>query len=443
MRKQNPAIASRARDLKTRFGACLLAVLFPLPLLATNWQQLQGNEAPDAPAFKTFGFLQPTYTYIDAQPLTSLQGASAAHNGKVSTLNLNWPNLEHTEQIQVLRAGFGARGKLSDEVNYVMAIDAGQNATTYYRDVMLTDASMTFNVIPGARVRAGLFKLPTSEEALQAVNFSAPYVYNSNAVLYLLVGLPVQATGTVDPNGASAARLASGFSGYRDWGVQVYDWFNRGPWEFSYAVMGSNGDEIENMRDSDSHKDLTLRFQTSYLLGGKGPNREDVSAYVWRQSGARRFGAQDYDLVRQGFGLKYLQGNYRVSAESLRADGMVVGGQTPPFVGQSFAVGVNEKAHGGYVEGGWRFLPQWEIDLRYDTLDFMTQNAANEREFATTTLGLQYFVNKSTRAIFNYEWRDMKVPNPAMIAAGALRDNAQAIAGNLGDRASLQLTWNF
>jgi hypothetical protein len=122
---------------------------------------------------------------------------------------------------------------------------------------------------------------------------------------------------------------------------------------------------------------------------------------------------------------------------------MIVGGQAPPFVGQPFAVGVNEKAHGWYVEGGWRFLSQWEVDLRYDTLDFMTQNAANEREFATTTLSLQYFINKSTRAMFNYEWRDMTVPNPAMIAAGAARSNAQAVAGNLGDRVSLQLTWSF
>lgn len=426
-----------------RLRVILLAAFIPLNALATNWLQLQGNEAPDAPRFRLFGFIQPTYTHIDAQPFSTLQGSLAANNGMVSALNLNWPNLEHTQQFQVLRAGLGARGKLNDQVNYLVALDAGQNGTTFYRDVMLTDASLTFNVIPGARVRAGLFKLPTSEEAMLAVNAAFPYVYNSNAVLYLLVGLPVQSGGAVNPNGLSAARLSSGFSGYRDWGVQVYDWFNRGPWEFSYAVMGSNGNEIENMQDNDSHKDLTLRFQTSYLLGGKGPNRQDVSAFVWRQKGKRLFGIQDYDLLREGTGIKYLQGEYRISAEYLRADGMIVGGQTPPFVGQPFAVGVNEKAHGGYIEGGWRFLPKWEVDLRYDTLDFMTRNAANEREFATTTLGMQYFASKATHVIFNYEWRDMKVSNPAMIPAGAARNNAQAVADNLGNRISMQLTWSF
>jgi len=81
--------------------------------------------------------------------------------------------------------------------------------------------------------------------------------------------------------------------------------------------------------------------------------------------------------------------------------------------------------------------------VRYDYLDFMTQNLANEREFATTTLGIQYFINPVTRIICNYEWRRMKVSNPDAIAAGAARDNALAIAANLGDRASLQLTWSF
>jgi len=429
--------------MKIKLAAALLAGIVSCSAQATNWLRLQGNELPDAPLFRVFGFVQPTYTYIDAKPVSGLQGAAVVLNGKYSTLNLNWPNLQHPHQFQVLRAGLGARGNLTDEINYFVALDAGQNGTTYYHDVMLTDASLTFNFIPGARIRAGLFKLPTSEEALQAVNTSAPYVYNSNAVLYLLVGLPVQSSGAVSVNSVSAANLSSGFSGYRDWGVQVYDWFNQGQMEYSYAAMLSNGDVIDTPRDSDGRKDLTLRFQASYLLGGQGPNREDISAFVWRQNGSRLFGTQHFGMVREGAGLKYLQGNYRASAEYLHADGMVIGGQSPPFVGQPFAAGVNEKASGWYVEGGWRFLPQWEADLRYDYLDFMTQNLANERALDTTTLGVQYFINKSTRAIFNYEWRSMKVSNPAAITAGALRNNAQTNADNVADRISMQLTWSF
>jgi hypothetical protein len=421
----------------------LLASIFSGTVQASNWLQLQGNEAPNAPAFRTFGFLQPSYTYIDAKAASGLQGAAAAFNGQYSTLNLNWPELQQAQQFQVIRAAAGARGALNSEINYFVALDAGQNGVNYYRDISLTDASLTFNYIPGARVRAGLFKLPTSDEALLAVNSSFPYVYNSNAVLYMLVGLPVESNGAVNANGTSTAKLVSGFSGFRDWGVQVYDWFNHGQWEYSYAAMVSNGGVIDNPNDSDNRKDLTLRLQTSYLLGGQGPNREDISAFVWQQNGSRLFGTQYYGLVREGAGLKYLQGKYRVSAEYLRANGMIVGGQTPPFVGQAFAAGVNEKASGWYAEGGWRFLPQWEADLRYDYLDFMTQTAANEREFSTTTVGLQYFFNPATRAIFNYEWRNMKVSNPNALAAGAARNNALNIADSLGDRISLQLTWSF
>jgi hypothetical protein len=429
--------------MRNRLGVALLISAFSISAQATNWLQLQGNEPPNASALRLFGFIQPTYTYIAAQPVTTLQGVAAVHNGKYTALNLNWPNLEHPHQLQVMRLGLGVRGKLDDEINYFLALDAGENGTTYYHDVVLTDASLTFNFIPGARIRAGLFKLPTSDEALMAVNTSAPYVYNSNAVLYMLVGLPVQSGGAVNTAGTSAANLSSGFSGYRDWGVQVYDWINREQWEYSYAAMFSNGEAIDRPLDSDNRKDLTLRFQTSYLLGGQGPNREDFSAFIWRQSGARQFGTEHYSLVREGLGLKYLQGNCRVSAEYLRANGMIVGGQAPPFVGQPFAAGVNEKAAGWYLEGGWRFLPQWEVDVRYDYLDFMTQNLANEREFATTTLGIQHFITPAMRVIANYEWRRMTVANPAAIAAGAARDNALTIADNLGNRASLQLTWSF
>lgn len=426
-----------------RFAVVLLLGFISATASASNWLQLQGNEAPDAPAIRTFGFVQPSYTYIDARQASGLRGAAATFNGQYSTLNLNWPELQQPHQFQVIRAGLGMRGRLNDEINYFAALDAGQNGVNYYRDVMVTDASLTFNYIPGARIRAGLFKLPTSEEALLAVNTSYPYVYNSNAVLYMLVGLPVQANGMVRASGTSSAKLSSGFSGFRDWGVQIYDTFVQERWEYSYAAMLSNGAAIESIKDTDARKDLTVRLQISYLLGGKGPNREDFSAFVWRQSGARLFGTEYFGLVREGAGIKYLQGDYRVSAEYLRAEGMVVGGQAPPFVGQPFAAGVNEKARGGYVEGGWRFIPQWEIDLRYDYLDFMTQTAANEREFSTTTLGLQYFVNPATRAIFNYELRNMKVSNPTAIAAGAARDNALAIAKGMGDRISVQLTWSF
>jgi phosphate-selective porin len=73
----------------------------------------------------------------------------------------------------------------------------------------------------------------------------------------------------------------------------------------------------------------------------------------------------------------------------------------------------------------------------------MTKTAALEREFDTTTLGVNWYLYKNTRLTLNYEWRDVKVSNPSAIPAGAQRNNALAIANNVGDRASIELTWFF
>lgn len=423
----------------------LLATLLPLPAQAANWLQIQGNEAPNSGHVKLFGFLQPTYTTIDADPIQGLLGAAAPFNGQLTLPNRVGPDLEDNEQAQFFRARLGARGNiLPGKINYFLLAEAGKNAVTSKRDVMMTDASITFNYIPGARIRAGLFKLPTSEEALVAVHLAYPYVYFSNAATNLLVENQVRSTGAVNATGASNGATVSGGSGFRDWGLQVYDWFNKGPWEFSYALMVSNGNEIEALSDNDSNKDITGRLQASYVFGkSKGPNREDASVWLWHQNGEREFGGQDFDRIREGIGARYQKGPWRATAEYLRGDGMIFGGPNPPFPGQPVQIGLNEKANGWYVEGGWRFHKNWETSLRHDVFNRMTETAALERQFTTTTLAANWFFYKNTRLTLNYEWRDLDVPNLSAIPAGAQRTNAQLIADNLGDRASVQLTWFF
>ena len=428
----------------SRLAIGMLVAVLPLSAQATNWLQLQGTEAPNTPAFKLFGFVQPTYTAIDANPITGLAGSASKFNGQYTVPNLVGPDLESKDNLQFMRARLGARGNLTDSINYFVLGEAGKNGVTSQHDLMLLDSSVTFNAIPGARIRAGLFKVPTGEEALVAVQTSFPYIYYTNTTQNLLQETEVQFNGgTFSTTGASTANTVSGASGFRDWGVQAFDWLNKGPWEYSYAAMLSNGNAIKSPADNDGNRDLTLRFQTSYIFGNsKGPNREDFSAYVWHQQGKREFDNQDFNRIREGLGAKYLKGDWRLSGEYMRGDGMIVSGPNPPFPDQATQVGVNEKAHGWYVEGGWRFLPKLEADVRYEDYDRMTANAALEREFKTTTFGLQYFINKSTHVTFNYEWRDMKVPNPSALS-GANLTNALDIANNLGDRISTQLTWMF
>jgi len=432
----------------TLVGA-LVALACTNPVQATNWLQVQGNEPANAPLFKPFGFLQPTFTFLDDNPVTGLQGAAAIYNGQDQVANLVGPDLEVGSKLQLNRARLGARGVLSpisNKINYFFLTEAGRNAVTAEHDVMITDASMTFNFIPGARLRAGLFKLPTGEEALVAVHTSYPYVYFTGMSENLLVErqvAPSTAPGAA-PTGLAKAEVTSGGSGFRDIGVQLYDWFNTGPWEFSYAAMLSNGESIDRLGDSDGNKDLTLRLQSSYIFGGKGPNRDDLSVYLWRQGGERRFGTQYYDRVREGAGFMFRKDVYRLSGEYIQGEGMIAGGPNPPFTTAPFnVVGLEDKAHGWYLEGGWRFHPKWELDLRHERFDRMTESAANEREFTTTTLGLQYFINEDTRVTVNYELRNVEVSNPEAITPAANRANALTIADNLDDRVSVQLTWKF
>lgn len=347
-----------------------------------------------------------------------------------------------------MRARLGARGRLTDKINYFALIEAGRNALTSQRDVMLATLSLAtlslaFTHLPGARIRTGLFKVPTDEEAIMPVHAASRYIYFSNVVQNLLIEQPVRYAGPTSNPTLVNAQATSGCNCFHDWGIQVYDGFNRGPWELSYAAMVSNGGEIENLTDQDSNKDLTLRLQVSYVFGGKGPARQDVSFFVWRQGGERRFGAGDYDRIREGLGFTLLKDQYRLSGSYLRGDDMIIAGMTPPFAGSPYAVGVDEKADGWYLEGGWRFHPNWEVGLRHDVLHLMTENPVNTRVPETTILALQHFPPKDTRISLNYEWRGAEVAHPDAIADPVQRNNILVVPANLADRISLQLTWVY
>lgn len=426
---------------------------------AANWVDAQGNEPANAPAFKPWGYIQPTYTYIDAGPLSGMGGAAASANGQYQIQNQVGPTFENTDQLQLLRAQFGLRGRLTDKINYFLLTDIGSNPTTVQRPLMVIDASMTFSFIPGARIRAGLFKLPTGEEALISPPLTFSYVYYS-AVTSALVqenfyqdvaGAPAGCAALGGSTTLDCGKVATANSAFRDWGIQVFDSFRKGHWEIGYAAMLSNGNEIENISDDNSSKDFTARLQTSYVFKGAGPLREDANAFIWRQSGKRTYGGSDYDRIREGVGFRVTKNNIRISGEYIRADGMVPAGPNPPVVPASgnlelpynLNLAPKGKADGWYLEGGWRFHPKWEIEARYDVFDRNTNDAAAQRLFKTWTLGGQYFINKTTRMTLNYEWREAEVPNPLAIINAIQRNNANIIADNLGDRVSLQLTWMF
>jgi len=82
--------------------------------------------------------------------------------------------------------------------------------------------------------------------------------------------------------------------------------------------------------------------------------------------------------------------------------------------------------------------------VRYDALDSATEkdsatgtNADKYREFRTTTLGAQYFVNKKTVIRANYEIRDIKAPKAP--SGAPVHD----ILKSLDNRLALQLSVLF
>ena len=138
---------------------------------AANWLALQGTERTDAaPRVKVWGFIQPEY-----QSTSDTKLVAGGWSGQKAIFNQMRPDLKAAEGFNVLRARLGVRGTampLDSNVNYFLLAEFGNNGVTRQGggNVKVTDASVTLNHIPGARLRIGQFKTPGSEEGLQAIH---------------------------------------------------------------------------------------------------------------------------------------------------------------------------------------------------------------------------------------------------------------------------------
>lgn len=99
----------------------------------------------------------------------------------------------------------------------------------------------------------------------------------------------------------------------------------------------------------------------------------------------------------------------------------------------SFNLLTDEEADGYYLDFGYRISSKVELDLRYDVLNRGTKTSSNERQFKTTTLGMQYFLNIKTRVLLNYELREAEAPG--LVATHA----ANQILDSMDDRLSMQV----
>jgi len=448
---------------------------------AVNWLMVQGTETQGAaPRAKLWGFLQPQYERVENDKL-----AAGPFKGQDAAFNTIGPNLDSNSQFQLRRARIGIRGAgfpLDDKINYFILAEFGKNGITEYgSSVELTDASVTFNHIKGARIRVGQFKTPMSEEVYQGIALFDWINFTGYANQQLLErhletdGLTPCRFAPAGPNPASSAAYLDkcndgneweAFGAARDTGIQVFDTFtfeSMKDWEFSYSAMVGNGNGL-NEGDSNNNKDYYVYVAAEQIFGGKGPFQQGWKTYAWYTKGTREIinsrilsstgveVEEDFDRKRWGIGTAYKKGKIRAAAEYNKADGMIfngtTGGATPDSISNvgnvisQFNILPDEEAEGWYIDFGYKVLPKLELGARFDQYKRATEDSRNlnasgrgdERRFNTWTLGAQYFFNKKTRATINYAFRDGKAYD---------NNTADDLLDDMGDILSLQVTAIF
>ena len=444
--------------------ACAAGMAATMQVEAANWLMLQGTEASStAGRAKVWGFLQPTY-----QKDTSDEGGPEPTR--------IGPNLEKQEQFQLYRARIGVRGvgmPIDPKVNYFVMFEMGSNGATDgtsfgERTPMRTmDASITFNHIKGARVRAGLFKTPGPEEVFQGI-ITFDYINLTDVSNQMMMerfpegtNSDGDATPVVSANNGEA-RWNSSFGAARDIGIQVFDSFKTGGWDTSYAVMLGNGNGLETGGIADGMDKYFYLSSEMNIPGGKGPWKNGMKLFAWSHSGTREVNLADdpaaapkkYDRKRSGLGVAYRNDGVRVFAEYMRGEGMIFQGPEKPNMGigafemanANSTQDLEGKANGYYLDLGYRFpKTNWELDLRYDRYNRSTDHDWISAEFKTITYGVQYHFNRKTRMALNYAARDAKATDP-IAPAGGLRNMTTSLHNGLEsieNRIALQATHVF
>ena len=448
--------------------ALLSLILFSscIEINAADWLMIQGSE-PDTIAPqgvivpntnktpKIWGFAQINYMKD--------YGSVAVTSGKTTTpFSLLSPNLDSQSGFNVSRARLAVRGMADDDnmVNYFVMTDFGNNGinnlANHSTPTYLTDASVTLKYIPNAKIRAGRFKYPGSEEGFEAVYFS-PYIefttmgdQQLNERRITKASGPqtgAAAGGAVNTNYTSTS-VTDPVGAFRDTGVQIFDTISlNDTWTLSYAYMYGNGTGISNSTNDSQGTHYGYLALEDTFGGGKGFYTNAMKFYVWGQDGKRNFTSNgttqiSADRKRYGVGASYYNHGLRAEAEYMVAEGMIYQGAKDVDANAlstdwefQFATGSQNKANGGYINLQYELFPhKFEVFGRYDFSNRLTNDVKGERDFRTTTLGLSYRFNGPTRIDFNYLFREAKAPGNA---------SAQPLLDKMGNRAEVQLTYAF
>lgn len=407
------------------FGLLATAMTFTAPARAADWPIIQGTEEgqPEG-VVRPFGFAQVTGEGAFGGRVSGLQGkALVPFDGRRPTFNA--VSDDATWGVAVRRARPGLRGSIPGthrRVTYFVLAELG-TAAIARGGPTLTDAAITLSYIPGARLRAGQFKLPMMDETVEA---------NPVAAEWINFSLPASAL--VLENEVQNGRYVGGASGFRDVGVEAFDTFRWSKLALSYAVMLSNG----NRRlETDDAKDVTARTAVSWVFSGadSDPHRQEVSVFAWGQRGERTIDGVSTQRIRSGAGAHLEKGRVRLRAEAVYASGALVLGQNPPFPGQPIAVADEGRAVGLYAQARVRVLGRFLLGMRYEELRRQIDDRAALRVFRGLSPMIEYDIVPRARLQLTYDRRWFSAPHGSA--------DAQTIARAAGDRAAAQLTVVF
>ncbi len=324
--------------------------------------------------------------------------------------NQQRPDFSFAFSFNVLRARIGVRGvvfPLDDRINYFFLAEFGNNGLTQPTGhaAQLSDASITLNYIPHARIRVGEFKYPGSEEGMMGIpafNFVNFSQVTNQMMLERQFAVHYRFADPKAPGGTAgrtrrklAGRSDRCVPGHGHTGLRLV---RRGHWELAYAAMLGPATEL-NVTDNNRPKTVICIGLLPGFSAVKARRRQSWKTYVWYQDGKRTlacmgitcygvdrsagaFRPQTFDRKRYGIGTTFRRGKIRADAEYMRGEGMIfnstTGGAAPGQSGSvrwpeanatsrsDFNILPNQKSNGWYIDGGYEVMPKLWLEARYD-----------------------------------------------------------------------------
>ncbi|HUW79877.1 MAG TPA: hypothetical protein VMV54_03170, partial [Acidocella sp.] len=311
------------------------------------------------------------------------------------------------------------------------------------------------------RVEVGIIRAPGPEEAMQgymAYNFNA-YSAVTQQLMFQSFFNPSPAHKYVPFSGGYLVPVDNnkGTNAFRYSGIAAMDWFRHGNWEFTYDAMVGSFAPPTSVGSFGDAPIFAGRLQESYIIGGKGPFRGDVTGFAWYQYARPIFNDRLYNFHREGFGVAYMQGYMHKYGRWFKADYIQGSGliEAPAAFGlsaETYAApnlyqaqvypGIGNHAYGYSIRAGFFVLPKLEIDERYDYYNRLPNNDVQNRVFSTWTTGVQYHVTPLMRLVLNYGVRDANAPHLSSIPAKT-RPIAKSVTGSIDNIFTAQFVAAF